>query len=264
MLDARKLLDQVLGSARAGDLSGLEAQARRMLGQPGDGGGRSGADARGGGGGDLLKGALAGGVVGLLLGNKKARKFAGKTAGTALKVGGLAAVAGLAYTAWRNRQAATGNAPPVLDAPGVTHLMPSAGAALLAPPSDSGFAPANAPGGEEALARAVLVAMIQGAKADGHVDAAEQTRIFAHVEGLDLDAEAKAFVMDELAAPLDIDKVVRAARTPEMAAELYAASLLAMIPDHPAERAYLDMLAARLDLDRGLAVEIERAVTEAT
>ncbi|WP_029032580.1 tellurite resistance TerB family protein [Salinarimonas rosea] len=260
MLDAKKLLDQVLGSARAGDLSGLEAQARRMLGQ-GGGDARGGA---GGGSGDLLKGGLAGGVVGLLLGSKNARKFAGKTAGTALKIGGVAAVAGLAYAAWRKSQAAAGTPVAEPAGHGTTHLMPAGGVALLPPPADSGFAPANAPGGEEALARAIIVAMIQGAKADGHIDAQEQTRVFAHIEQLGLDAEAKAFVMDELAAPLDIDKVVRAARTPEMAAELYAASLLAMVPDHPAERAYLDMLAARLELDRGLTGEIERAVMEAT
>ncbi|GGK38762.1 tellurite resistance TerB family protein [Salinarimonas ramus] len=263
MLDAKKLLDQVLGSARAGDLSGLEAQARQLLGQAG--GAANGGASRGGGNGDLLKGALAGGVVGLLVGNKKARKFAGRTAGTALKVGGLAAVAGLAYTAWRNRQAATGAPlPPPEAAAGATHLMPAGEPALLPPPSESPFSPANAPGGEDALARAVLVAMIQGAKADGHIDAQEQSRIFAHVEALELDAEAKAFVMDELAAPLDVEKVVRAARTPEMAAELYAASLLAAVPDHPAERAYLDLLAARLGLDEELAAEIERSVLAAT
>jgi len=264
MLDAKKLLDQVLGSARAGDFSGLQTQAREMLG----GGGDTGRDrsAQGGGGnGDLLKGALAGGVLGLLLGNKKARKFAGRTAGTALKLGGVAAVAGLAYAAWRNRQQGGGG--PALAAPaagGATHSMPSADQALLPPPADSAFAPQNAPGGEDALARGILVAMIQGAKADGHIDAQEQTRIFAQIESLGLDAEAKAFVMDELASPLDIDKVVRAATTPEVAAELYAASLLAMTPDHPAERAYLQMLAARLSLDPALAAEIERAVAAAT
>ncbi|WP_349368402.1 tellurite resistance TerB family protein [Salinarimonas sp.] len=257
MLDAKKLLDQVLGSAKAGDFSGLQAQAQQMLG--------GGAQQKtGGGNGDLMKGALAGGVLGLLLGNKKARKFAGRTAGTALKLGGVAAVAGLAYAAWKNRQQGGDAAPAAPSVPGPTHMMPAPEQALLPPPADSAFAPRNAPGGEEALAHAILVAMIQGAKADGHIDADEQKAIFGHVESLDLDAEAKAFVMDELAAPLDIDKVVRAARTPEMAAELYAASLLAMVPDRPAERAYLDMLAARLNLDPGLAAEIERSVMAAT
>lgn len=262
MLDAKKLLDQVLGSARAGDFSGLQAQAQAMLG--GRAGGEPSRTAQGGGNGDLLKGALAGGVLGLLLGNKKARRFAGRTAGTALKLGGVAAVAGIAYAAWRSRQQGGAGAPAALEAPGATHFMPAADQALLPPPADSAFAPQNAPGGEDALARAILVAMIQGAKADGHIDAEEQARIFGHVGSLDLDAEAKAFVMDELAAPLDIDKVVRAAATPEVAAELYAASLLAMVPDHPAERAYLQMLAARLSLDPELAAEIERGVLAAT
>lgn len=263
MLDAKKLLDQVLGSARAGDFSGLQAQAQAMLG--GGAGGQQSRSAPGAGGnGDLLKGALAGGVLGLLLGNRKARKFAGRTAGTALKLGGVAAVAGIAYAAWRNRQQGGAAAPAALEAPGATHFMPAADQALLPPPADSAFAPQNIPGGEDALARAILVAMIQGAKADGHIDADEQRRIFAQIESLGLDSEAKAFVMDELAAPLDIDKVVRAATSPEVAAELYAASLLAMVPDHPAERAYLQMLAARLSLDPGLAAEIERGVLAAT
>lgn len=261
MFDAQRLLDQVLSSARAGDFSGLQAQARQMLG-----GGTGPAQAAGasGGNGDLLKGALAGGVVGLLLGNKKARKFAGKTAGTALKIGGVAAVAALAYGAWKNRQGAGGA--PALAAPaetaGATHYLP-AEPMLLPPPADSAFAPQNAPGGADALARGILVAMIQGAKADGHIDAAEHQRIFGHIESLALDAEAKAFVMDELAAPLDPARVAALATTPETAAELYAASLLAMTPDQPAERAYLDDLARRMKVEAGLAAEIERSVAAA-
>ena len=52
--------------------------------------------------GGLMGGAAAGGVVALLLGSKKARKFAGKAAG----YGGAAVVGGLAYRALQNwRQA---------------------------------------------------------------------------------------------------------------------------------------------------------------
>ena len=257
MFDAQRLLSQVLSSAQAGD---LQKRAQEMLG-----GGQAAAQsgARGGSGnGDLLKGALAGGVVGLLLGNKKARKFVGKTAGTALKVGGLAAVAGLAYTAWKNREAGTPTAALTQQSGGATHYMP-APMAMLEPPRDSGFAPQNAPGGADSLARAALVAMIQGAKADGHIDGEEHQRIFGHIESLALDADAKAFVMDELAAPLDPARVASLATTPETAAEIYAASLLAMVPDTPAERAYLDDLARRLRLDPGLAAEIERSVAAA-
>lgn len=261
MFDARRLLDQVINSAQTGDFS----QVMGQFGQQGQGQGQgqgqapagpAGAVPNGGSGmGKLATGALAGGVVGLLMGNKKARKMAGRTAGTALKLGGLAAIGALAYTAWQRRSAA-GQPAAAQPVPGQTGSYP----ALLAPPADSPFAPAQAPGGEDNLARGVLVAMIQGAKADGHIDAKEQARIFGHLDNLGLDAEAKAFVMDELAAPQDINRVRHYADRPEVGAELYAASLLAMDPDTPAERRYLTQLAAALGIDPGLAAEIEQTV----
>lgn len=244
MFDAKKLLDQVMGAAQGGDLGQLGSQL-------GLGGGQDQASAAQGQSGmntgQLATGALAGGVLGLLIGNKKTRKMLGKGAGTALKVGGLAAVAGLAYTAYKRHQA--GQAAP-------------AAQQVQLPPADSGFAPEQAQGGESNLAEGVLVAMIQAAKADGHIDAEEHARIFGHLDSLGLDSEAKAFVMDELGAPLDMARVTRHATSPEVAAELYAASLLAMDPDTPEERAYLNRLAQALGLDAGLAVELETAVAQ--
>ncbi|MBN2760564.1 MAG: tellurite resistance TerB family protein [Rhodobacteraceae bacterium] len=244
MFDAKKLLDQVMGAAQGGNLGQLGSQlglgggqAQGNAAQP-----QSGMNA-----GQLATGALAGGVLGLLIGNKKTRKMLGKGAGTALKVGGLAAVAGLAYTAYKRHQA--GQAAP---APQQVQL----------PPADSGFAPEQAQGGANNLAQGVLVAMIQAAKADGHIDAEEHARIFGHLDTLGLDAEAKAFVVDELGAPLDMARVTAHATSPEVAAELYAASLLAMDPDTPEERAYLNRLAQALGLEAGLAMELEKAVAE--
>lgn len=249
MFDAKKLLDQVMGAAQSGDLGQLGSQlgtggGQQAPSQPG----QPAAQAQGGlNAGQLATGALAGGVLGLLVGNKKTRKMLGKGAGTALKVGGLAAVAGLAYTAYKRHQA--GQAAP---APQQVQL----------PPDESGFAPEQAQGGADGLAQGVLVAMIQAAKADGHIDADEHARIFGHLDTLGLDSDAKAFVMDELGAPLDMVRVTRHATSPEVAAELYAASLLAMDPDTPEERAYLDRLAQALGLQPGLAQELETAVAE--
>lgn len=225
MFDPRQLLDQVLGASP--DASRQEA--------------RTGSGAAG----PLLTGALAGGVLGLLAGNKRARKLAARSAGTALKLGGLAAVAAIGYTAWQRHRGATG-------------------AALQLPPAESPFSPARAPQGQDGLARGIMVAMIQGAKADGHIDAAEQARIFGRIEALDLDAGAKAFVIDELAAPADATRVAAHATSPETAAELYAAALLAMDPDTPEERAFLTRLQAALGLDPALARQIEDAVRSAT
>jgi uncharacterized membrane protein YebE (DUF533 family) len=277
MFDPRKLLDQVLAGVQ-GQASGLHRPgesltdtAKRYLDQgaastglqrPGESisdtakryldQGTASAGLQGQGKG-LAAGALAGGALALLLGSKSARKTATKLGGSALAMGGLALVAGLAYKAWNDYQSKQG--------PGVAD--PRTGPELLPPPSESPFHPEAGAGGSEGRARDFLVAMISAATADGHVDAAEQERIFGHLDDFGLDPEAKAFVMDELRAPLDVERIVRMATTPAMAAELYAASLLAMDPDTPAERAYLDLLAARLGLEKGLVAEIERAAEAA-
>ncbi len=71
--------------------------------------------------------------------------------------------------------------------------------------------------------------MISAAKADGHIDRDEQDRIFDKIDEAGLDSEAKAFLMDELRSPLDLDKVVASATCEETAAEIYAASRLPSI-----------------------------------
>jgi uncharacterized membrane protein YebE (DUF533 family) len=193
---------------------------------------------------DLVKGlaggALAGGLAGVLLGGKSK-----KLASNALKLGGTAALAGLAYKVYTEWQASK-------QAP--------AGAEAQQPMKDVTPPPVFLPSSAKArddMSLAILQAMIAAAKADGHIDAAEQQRIFGKLDGMALSAEDKAFVMDELRKPLDIDAVVRAAGSPELAVEIYAASVLAIDPDDPAEQAYLAMLASRLKLDPALRASIE-------
>ncbi len=120
----------------------------------------------------------------------------------------------------------------------------------------------QAPATDEA-SLAILRAMIAAAKADGHIDAAEQKAIFAKLDELQLDTAAKAFVIDELRKPLDIDAVVAAATSPALAIEVYTASALAIDPDHPDEQAYLAKLAERLKLDLGLKAAIEAEARKA-
>ena len=115
----------------------------------------------------------------------------------------------------------------------------------------------------EGRARLLVTAMISVAKADGYIDPGEQKRIFERLDSTTLDSESKAYVMDQLRAPLDLDAIVNGSRQPEVAAEVYAASLLAIDPDHPAEKAYLQMLAARLGLADSLVAEIHRTAEAA-
>ncbi|WP_422014448.1 tellurite resistance TerB family protein [Reyranella sp.] len=234
MFDAKRLLEQFMGGQGVGQ-----------------GGGASGS--QGGGGGFLGGaggGALAGGLAALLMGSKAGREIGGE----ALKLGGMAAVGALAYKAYNDWQAGKQAAPT---------QAPQAPVPMLPAPSGTPFNPSSE-SGQQTLARHLLRAMIAAAKADGHVDAQEQARIFAEMDKLPLGADDKVFVMDELRAKLDVDAVAGAAATPEEAAEIYMASLLAIDVDNAAERGYLSMLAARLKLDDALVAHLHSSVASAT
>lgn len=221
MFDPQKLLDQVLGGKGTGKTGGLSPDFIK----------------------GLAGGAAAGGLAGILLGGKSTKKLAK----TAVKLGGTAALAGLAYKVYSDWQASRNGAPSAAEQP-MKDVTPD--------PQGTVFLPSGARARDD-MSLALLRAMIAAAKSDGHIDAAEQQRIFSKLDELDLDAEAKAFVIDELRKPLDIESVVAAATSPELAVEIYAASFLAIDPDDPAEQAYLAMLAARLKLAPDLRARIE-------
>jgi len=227
-LDASKLLEQFLGGeAVAGTAGGI---------------GRGVAEKAGGFGGGMV----AGGLLGVLLGNKKARKMAGGVVG----YGAAAAVGALAFKAYQNWQAGKNavGAPP-----------PTPAEMAVEPPA--AFQPDRTAAADGAPFQLSLVsAMIGAAKADGHVDAAEQKRLFEHVERLGLDAESKGFIFEAFGKDIGVDDVAAAAATQEQAAELYLASRLAIDPDHAAERIYLEALARRLKLPADLVEHLNRQV----
>lgn len=99
----------------------------------------------------------------------------------------------------------------------------------------------------EENARLLIRAMCQAAKADGEIDADERARIMAHLA--DATAEERAYVEEQMAAPLDLDGLV-AASSSAMAAQVYSTSLMAISPDKPVEQAYLAQLASALGLDK--------------
>jgi len=247
MLDTKRLLDQFLGGQEPGAFSQQPGQSGQN--QLGDLARNAGGLLQGNLGG-IGGGAVAGGLVALLLGSKSARKIAGNVA----TYGGMAALGALAYHAYRNYQ--TGKSP-------AASATAAASVPALPAPQGTPFNPANA-SDQQTLGRNLLRAMISAAKADGHVDGTEQANIFAQMDKLNFDADDKAFVIDELRRPLDVDAVASAARSPEEAAEIYAASLLAIDVDNPAERGYLSMLAARLNLDEQLVAHLHATIEGAT
>lgn len=190
------------------------------------------------------------GIAALLLGTGVGRSITG----SALKLGGAAAVAGLAYRAYQNYQA--GNAPQPATQPG-------AEAAILAPPENSGFDLEEAPQGADDFALSLVRAMVAAARADGNIDEAERERIASRLQKAGLERDAADFIARELDAPLDVDAIVATARTDAQKMELYTASRLAIDPDTRAERGYLDMLAGRLGLPEALIEHIEATVDSA-
>ena len=103
----------------------------------------------------------------------------------------------------------------------------------------------------ESRAMVILQAMIHAAKADGQIDAAEQQRILGKLEEAGATAAVQEFVRAEMRRPLNLKALLREVSNPQMAAEVYAASLLAIEVDTPAERDYLRQLAQGLGLDEG-------------
>lgn len=218
-------------------------------------------------------GSLAGGLAGTVLGNVLSGKGGKKLAKNAVKLGGLAVVGGVAYAAYKhytNRQPANAQdalTPPPADSPwlpGGARDRQTAAAPVALPPGPAAPLPsqAAAQANHQANDQAVLLlrAMIAAAKADGSIDPEEQTRIFEKLGEAELDGESRKFLFEELGKPLDLEGLVRDVDRPELAAEVYAASLLAIEPDSAAEKGYLQMLSARLGLEDGLARQIEAEV----
>ncbi|MDF0698301.1 tellurite resistance TerB family protein [Rhizobium sp. MC63] len=232
MFDAKKLLDQFLGS----QVPGLGGSVRDRAGEAMQ-------TARNN---PMKTGALAA----VLLGTKTGRSIAGN----ALAIGGLAAIAGLGYQAYKNYQSG--------QAPAAPSDAPSANNPVLLPPAESGFGPAS-PAGSNEFVLVLIRAMIAAAKADGHIDAAERALIMDKITAADVSGEAAAFIERELASPTDIDALVAAAVTEEQRVELYTASRLTIDPDSRAERGYLDLLAGRLGLADQLVDHIEATVSSA-
>ena len=200
----------------------------------------------------MAKNPAAAGVLGGLAGSLLGGAITGRKGGGSLvKMGGLAAVGYVAYQAWQRHQSKQqGQA--AAPAPMLAQLPASVPDAF-----DLNRA-ANSLG-----ALPVVQAMVAAAKADGVVDASERQRIQQRVDQAGLSPTDRAAVTDIFAEPLSMDAVVDGVQDPALATEIYAASMLAVHPANRAERAYLDMLAARLNIEPGLVAELDKGVTAA-
>lgn len=248
---ARKRAQSALGAGGAASGSVTD-----LLGGLGDiGGALSGMLGGGGSGG-------AGGIGGMLAG---VLGDAGKMIGgnNKLALGGLGALAGsLLGGGGKSVKGAVGG--------GVMALL---GAMALSALKGSNQAPAEVPLGlrepentreQEILEQdteLVLKAMINAAKSDGRIDSSEIQRILGKLQEEGMDQESRDFVLAEINKPMNLQGIVSAARqSPQLAAQIYAASLLAIEVDTPAERDYLQQLAGGMGLHRQAVDSLESAV----
>lgn len=101
----------------------------------------------------------------------------------------------------------------------------------------------------ESVAELTVKAMLNAAKADGQVDREEIGRILGKLSEDGLTQEEQDYMATEIAKPMDTEGLIDAVPNQQVAAQVYAASLLAIEVDTDAERLYLQQLASGLGLD---------------
>ncbi|MDR2861532.1 MAG: tellurite resistance TerB family protein [Syntrophobacterales bacterium] len=239
MFNARQLLDQLVQTAQGMATPPANTTSPRqnagiggMLNNPAVTGALSGV------GGGLL--------AGLLFGNKNVRKVGGNLA----TVGGAAALGVIATKAYRNWQANKQQ----------SNSVPAQNAQQQSPQSALDFDNLPAANQEE-HSRAMLTAMIAAAKADGHFDERERQIIREQTEKIG-DAETTAWVQEEIYKPLDVNQIAALATSPELAAEIYLASLIVSDEQNEREKIYLNSLAEKLKLEPQLRTEIEQQLSQ--
>ncbi len=176
--------------------------------------------------GNLLGAAGVGGILGALIGGKKAKKMMKGAA----KMGGVAAAGALAwkfYEKWSQSKS--------------TQAIPQAETTIAQHAQESYNE-------ENRTALVLLEAMVFAARADGHIDETEQGHIHNAVEALFPGQNMSAFLDTLLQKPVDPIALAAKVHSKEEAQDLYRLSCAVIVIDTYMERSYLDGLAEALQL----------------
>jgi uncharacterized membrane protein YebE (DUF533 family) len=214
------MLGGILGGGRGGAGGGIGDMLSGMLGSAGQ---------AVGGNQNLAVGGL-GALVGALLGG------GGKSVGGAVGGGVMAVLASMAFKALAGGGGQQAQVP-------VGLLEPQTASERQELENKSGI---------------ILRAMINAAKADGQIDQNEMDRILGKLKEAGIDEEGQRYVTDQMQTPAETDQLIAAAQgEPQLAAQIYAASLLAIEVDTQAERDYLNQLAGGMGLSAQVVSRIE-------
>ena len=232
VMDAQSFLDELLKTGRQYADKGREL-AEEKLQMPKEGDGR---DATIDG---MKKGAMAVGVLALLLGTGAGRRVTG----SALKIGSLATIGGIGWKAYQNWIA--------------EKEVASQDVKDMA--SNAKVLPINELNKEEANARSevLLKAMIAAAKADGHINSKEIAAIEEQIEKLGLSDNIADLLQQEIKKPLDVKEVASLAENQAMAAEIYLVSAVVTDKENSMERKYLSELAKKMELPDALVAQLQ-------
>ncbi len=194
-----------------------------------------------GGVGGLIGSAAVGGLLGALFTSKKTKKIAKSAA----KVGGAAALGGLAWTFYQKWSQNKVNDVNVSDNQANTQdntvkmLPPAQNTALL-----------------------LLEAMIYAARADGHIDDEERNAIKTTVAALFPNQEMAEIVDAFVQKPIDPHALAARVVNKEEAYDLYRLSCAAINIDSFMERSYLDGLANALGITKEEQAQLEKEAEE--
>ena len=188
---------------------------------------------------NLKKMGIAAGAMLLLLGTKGGRSLTG----SAVRLGGLAAVGGTAYTAWQNMK----QMKQVEQAANKAELTE-----LLSIDKLDGDA-------ADDRAMTLIKAMLAAAKADGNVDDGERDLINAQIRELGVGKDLEEVLEAGSVTPLSAKAVARMADNSEIAAEIYLVSQMITNSEDPREAQYMEELAAALELPEAMLAELKSA-----
>jgi uncharacterized membrane protein YebE (DUF533 family) len=220
-----------------------------------------------------LLGALLGGGTGLRPARRRRRAPAGLigipmggtgrgSGGTALARAAIGVLGGIAVEVIRGMNQRSTQQPAPASAPAPARGLPDVkGAPWSPPPAPAAGEPPPEPEPEtdaEADEAMLLVrAMIAAARADGQIDQAERRAIAERLDSAGLDAAERDLVLAEFQNPMPIEVLAAQVADPVAAAQVYAASVIAVGEASPAERVYLEQLAAKLRLTPEAAAAIQ-------
>jgi uncharacterized membrane protein YebE (DUF533 family) len=112
----------------------------------------------------------------------------------------------------------------------------------------------------EAVVDLTVKAMINAAKADGRLDEDEFQKVVGELQEDGISEAEREYLLAEVRKPMCTAEIVRAVPNRQVAAQIYAASLLAIEADTPAEKEYLQQLSRDLNLDGQVVNQIHAAL----